>query len=183
MPFTPLSIDGAWVHEPEILADRRGDFREKFKLSDIESALGRTFTVKQSNLSRSHAGVLRGIHWADTPPGQAKYVSCEAGRVIDFVVDIRTNSNTFGQWEAIELTPENGKSVLISEGLGHGFLSLDDNSLVSYLCSEEYNAASEHSINPLGEGLKIPFSDYFSGTLILSERDQSAASFKDQFSL
>lgn len=177
MPFIPLSIEGAWVHEPQIIADLRGDFRESFKLSAIESALGRTFNVKQSNLSRSHAGVLRGIHWADTPPGQAKYVSCLAGRVIDFVVDIRKGSSTFGQWEAVELTPENGKSVLISEGLGHAFLALQNDSLVSYLCSEEYNPANEHTMNPLGEGLGIPFQDFYSGTLILSDRDRDSPDF------
>jgi len=176
MPFITLSIEGAWVHEPQIIADLRGDFRESFKLSEIESALGRTFNVKQSNLSRSHAGVLRGIHWADTPPGQAKYVSCVAGRVIDFVVDTRKGSSTFGQWEGIELTPENGKSVLISEDLGHAFLALQDDSLVSYLCSEEYNPGNERTMNPLGEGLEIPFHDYFAGKLIMSQRDAEAIS-------
>jgi dTDP-4-dehydrorhamnose 3,5-epimerase len=181
MPFIPLSIEGAWVHEPQIIEDLRGDFRESFKRSEIESALGRTFNVKQSNLSRSHAGVLRGIHWADTPPGQAKYVSCVAGRIIDFVVDIRKGSSTFGQWEGIELTPENGKSVLISEGLGHAFLALQNDSLVSYLCSEEYEPLRERCLNPIGEGLSIPFRNFFLGELIISDKDATSPSFNEWF--
>jgi len=181
MPFIPLSIEGAWVHEPHILSDVRGDFRETFKLSEIESTLGRSFKTKQANLSRSHAGVLRGVHWATTPPGQAKYVTCVSGRVVDFVIDLRKGSPTFGSWDAVELCPELGKSVLIGEGLGHAFLSLEDDSLVSYLCSEEYNPANEHTINPLGAGLAIPFDQYFSGPLILSERDKCAPNFEAQF--
>ncbi len=181
MPFIPLSIEGAWVYEPQILSDSRGDFREAFKLSTLASEIGRSFEVKQSNLSRSHAGVLRGIHWADTPPGQAKYVSCMAGRIVDFVVDLRKESETFGSWDSVELTAENGKCVFISEGLGHAFLSLENDSLVSYLCSEEYNPSRENTINPLGVGLSIPFDRYFEGELVLSERDSAAPSFKACF--
>jgi dTDP-4-dehydrorhamnose 3,5-epimerase len=157
MSFTPLKIQGAWLFEPRKFDDERGSFHEVFKLSQISEILGKGFEVKQSNHSISNAGVIRGIHWADVPPGQAKYVSCFRGSIWDVIVDIRVGSPTFGQWDAAVLSAQNGKCVLIGEGLGHVFLSLEENSVVSYLCSEPFNPTAEHGINPLDKDLAIPF--------------------------
>ncbi len=157
MPFEEMKIKGAWVHTPVRHADNRGHFEEQFKLSQIEQELGRTFTVKQVNQSVSNKGVIRGIHYTDSPEGQAKYVSCPKGRIWDVVVDLRKGSPTFGQWDAVELSAENGLSVLISEGLGHAFLSLEDGSVVNYLCSSEYNAEADRTINALDSKLAISF--------------------------
>ena len=180
MSFTPLKIEGSWVFEPKKFDDERGSFHEVFKLSQISEALGRNFEVKQANHSISKAGVIRGIHWADVPPGQAKYVSCFRGKIWDVVVDIRVGSPTFGQWDAVEISAENGKSVLIEEGLGHVFLSLEDNSVVSYLCSEPFNPSSEHGINPLDEDLAIPFaSKWDKTTFVISPKDSEAHSFAE----
>ena len=175
MSFTPLKIQGSWVFEPRKFDDDRGSFHEVFKLSQIFEVLGRAFEVKQVNHSISKAGVIRGIHWADVPPGQAKYVSCFMGSIWDVVVDIRVGSATFGQWDATELSAENGKCVLIEEGLGHVFLALEDDSVVSYLCSEPFNPSAEHGINPLDQDVAIPFSSKLTNTsLEISLKDSEA---------
>ena len=178
MSFTPLKIQGSWVFEPRKFDDDRGSFHEVFKLSQISEVLGRAFEVKQVNHSISKAGVIRGIHWADVPPGQAKYVSCFRGSIWDVVVDIRVGSPTFGQWDAVDLSAENGKCVLIEEGLGHVFLALEDDSVVSYLCSEPFNPSAEHGINPLDQDVAIPFSSKLnSSSFEISPKDSEAPSF------
>ena len=178
-----MKIEGSWVFEPKKFDDERGSFHEVFKLSQISEALGRSFEVKQANHSISKAGVIRGIHWADVPPGQAKYVSCFRGKIWDVVIDIRVGSPTFGQWDAAEISAENRKSVLIEEGLGHVFLSLEDNSVVSYLCSEPFNPGAEHGINPLDEDLAIPFaSKWDKTTFVISPKDLEAPSFAEALS-
>lgn len=184
MSFTPMSIAGGWVYEPKVWPDERGTFHEVFKLSEISEQLGRDFVVKQVNQSTSHQGVIRGIHWADVPPGQAKYVSCSSGRIWDFVVDIRVGSPTFGAWEAVELSGQNRKSLLISEGLGHAFLSVEDGSTVNYLCSEQFKPGSEHSINPLDETLNICFNDYLPADSVinLSAKDANAWTLDEAYS-
>jgi dTDP-4-dehydrorhamnose 3,5-epimerase len=175
MSFSPLKIQGSWVFEPRKFDDDRGSFHEVFKLSQISEVLGRTFEVKQVNHSISKAGVIRGIHWADFPPGQAKYVSCFRGSIWDVVVDIRVGSPTFGQWDAAELSAENGKCVLIEEGLGHVFLALEDDSVVSYLCSEPFNPSAEQGINPLDQDVAIPFSSKsISASFEISPKDSEA---------
>lgn len=175
MSFTPLKIQGSWVFEPRKFDDDRGSFHEVFKLSQVSEVLGRAFEVKQVNHSISKAGVIRGIHWADVPPGQAKYVSCFRGSIWDVVVDIRVGSPTFGQWDAAELSAENGKCVLIEEGLGHVFLALEDDSVVSYLCSEPFNPSAEHGINPLDQDVAIPFSSkLISASFEISPKDSAA---------
>ena len=175
MSFSPLKIQGSWVFEPRKFDDDRGSFHEVFKLSQISEVLGRTFEVKQVNHSISKAGVIRGIHWADFPPGQAKYVSCFRGSIWDVVVDIRVGSPTFGQWDAAELSAENGKCVLIEEGLGHVFLALEDDTVVSYLCTEPFNPSAEHGINPLDQDVAIPFSSKsINASFEISPKDSEA---------
>jgi dTDP-4-dehydrorhamnose 3,5-epimerase len=184
MSFTPLKIRGSWVFEPRKFDDDRGSFHEVFKLSQISEVLGRAFEVKQVNHSISKAGVIRGIHWADVPPGQVKYVSCFRGSIWDVVVDIRLGSPTFGQWDAAEISAENGKCVLIEEGLGHAFLSLVDDTVVSYLCSEPFNPSAEHGVNPLDEKLAIPFHTKFeSRDFIISPKDLESPTFAQSQSM
>lgn len=180
MGFTPLKIEGSWVFTPQKFPDERGSFHEVFKLSTLIETLGFGFGVKQVNQSVSSAGVIRGIHWADVPPGQAKYVFCPQGSIWDVVVDIRVGSPTFGQFDAVELSAKNGKSILIKEGLGHVFLSLEDNTVVNYLCSEPYSPTTEHGINPLDLELAIPFNSMFSGKdFSVSPKDSDAPSLSE----
>ena len=182
MPFQPMGIPGAFVFTPVRHEDSRGHFQESFKLSSLEKELGLSFEAKQVNQSTSAKGVIRGIHFADNPPGQAKYVSCLKGAIWDVVVDLRTVSPTFGSWEGIEVSAENGKSVLLVEGLGHAFLSLEEGSVVSYLCSEEYSPTTERQINPVDQDLAIDFLGFGSKfgveEFLLSEQDKKAQGFK-----
>jgi dTDP-4-dehydrorhamnose 3,5-epimerase len=178
MPFQEMKIKDAWIHTPTRHSDERGHFEEQFKLSQIESQLGRVFEVKQVNQSVSNRGVIRGIHYTAGIRGQAKYVSCPRGAIWDVVVDLRENSPTFGKWDAIELSAENGLSVFISEGLGHAFLSLKDGTAVNYLCSGEYDPNNERTINPLSETLSIEFESTGISNFILSAKDSSAKKFQ-----
>jgi dTDP-4-dehydrorhamnose 3,5-epimerase len=181
MSFTEMKIPGAWVHTAIRFGDSRGFFEEQFKLSLIESQVGRTFPVKQVNQSRSGKGVIRGIHWTDSPEGQAKYVSCINGSMWDVVVDLRPGSPTYGQWDAETITPENGKSVLISEGLGHVFLALEEDTVANYLCTSEYNPCADKTVNPLDPSLAIGFElvskQHGITSLSMSEKDRDGAAF------
>jgi dTDP-4-dehydrorhamnose 3,5-epimerase len=180
MGFTPLKIHGSWLFTPKKFDDERGSFHESFKLSIISEVLNRGFEVKQVNQSLSRAGVIRGIHWADVPPGQAKFISCPRGSIWDVIVDLRVGSESFGQWDAVELNSENNQSILIEEGLGHAFLSLADNTVVNYLCSEPFNPSGEHGINPLDESISIPFGTWLQGQdFIVSPKDSEAPSFAE----
>jgi dTDP-4-dehydrorhamnose 3,5-epimerase len=184
MSFTPLSIEGSWVFSPQQFGDDRGSFHEVFKLSSLTESLGFAFEVKQVNQSVSKAGVIRGVHWAEVPPGQAKYVFCPRGSIWDVVVDIRLGSPTFGQFAAEELSAKNGKAMLIREGLGHAFLSLEEDTVVNYLCSEPYSPKTEYGINPLDEELNISFASRWDATkFVTSPKDTSAPSLSQANSL
>ena len=174
--LTPLGIDGAWVFESPSHADERGYFREWFKSSILQETLGRDFTIAQSNLSKSKKGVVRGIHFSTAPEGQAKWVTCANGALWDVVVDIRPNSPTFKQWKAVELRAEEGKALFISEGLGHAFVALEDETVISYLLSSPYSPKDEHAINPKDSeiGIKWPLLD-----LSFSEKDAAAPSLEE----
>ncbi|MFJ9004211.1 dTDP-4-dehydrorhamnose 3,5-epimerase [Streptomyces canus] len=151
----PLSIEGAWVHEPSVFPDERGSFHEWFRGADFRESTGHSLSLAQANCSVSRRGTLRGVHFADVPPSQAKYVKCVRGAVLDAVVDIRVGSPTYGQWELVRLDDETHASVYLSEGLGHAFLALTDDATVVYLCSEGYAPGREHGIHPLDPELGI----------------------------
>jgi len=151
----PLGIDGAWVFTPVVHEDERGSFHEWFRGDEFTSVVGHAFQLRQANTSVSSAGVIRGVHFADVPPGQAKYVTCLSGAVFDVVVDLRVGSPTFGRWESVVLGHAQPRAVYLAEGLGHAFMSLVDGSVVSYLCSEPYNPTAEHTISPLDPDLAI----------------------------
>ena len=171
MQVTPLSISGVWSFAPILRPDDRGVFLESFKAAEVEAAIGHPFTLKQMNISSSRAGTVRGIHFADVPPSQAKYVQCFAGRILDVVVDIRVGSPTFGRWDAIELDDANRTGLYISEGLGHAFCALTESVTVGYLCSEPYAPTREHGIHPLDPALAMPWPDT---DLVLSPKDAAA---------
>jgi dTDP-4-dehydrorhamnose 3,5-epimerase len=168
---TPLSISGVWSFAPILRPDDRGVFLESFKATEVEAAIGHPFTLKQMNISSSRAGTVRGIHFADVPPSQAKYVQCFAGRILDVVVDIRVGSPTFGRWDAIELDDTDRAGLYISEGLGHAFCALSDEVTVGYLCSEPYAPTRERGIHPLDPALGMPWPDT---DLVLSPKDGAA---------
>jgi len=149
MTYRELAVPGAWEITPRQHGDPRGVFLEYYQGGPFAEASGHRFDLQQANCSVSAAGVLRGIHFADVPPGQAKYVTCAKGSVFDVAVDLRVGSPTFGQWDAVLLDDVDRRAIYLSEGLGHAFLSLKDDSTVLYLCSTGYAPGREHGINPL----------------------------------
>jgi dTDP-4-dehydrorhamnose 3,5-epimerase len=114
---------------------------------------------------------VRGVHFADVPPGQAKYVQCFDGRILDVVVDIRVGSPTFGQWDAVELTSDLRNGLYLAEGLGHAFCALTESATVGYLCSEPYAPSHEHGITPIDPALGLPWPEM---ELLLSPKDEAA---------
>jgi len=176
MKLTPLSIDGAWLAESPVWSDDRGFFREWFKAEDVIAATGRNFGIEQANISLSSAGTIRGIHYSIAPRGQAKWITCVSGSIQDVIVDIRPDSKTFGQWIDVELKGDSGQAVLISEGLGHGFLALEDNTTVAYLVSTPFSPKEEFGINPLDKTIGINWGMDFA-KLKISPKDSTAPSF------
>lgn len=155
MEFKRLAIEGAWIAQSAVHGDERGLFREWFKADEIRHTTGREFDVSQSSLSLSQRGVLRGIHYSLAPQGQAKWLTCVSGAIWDVIVDIRPASPTFKKWVGVELTSNGGQAILISEDLGHGFISLEDNSVVSYHLTSPYSPTEEFEIDPLDPELAI----------------------------
>jgi dTDP-4-dehydrorhamnose 3,5-epimerase len=173
-----LDVAGAWEITPQLYTDSRGAFYEWFTDSAFTEFAGHRFDLRQANCSVSAAGVLRGVHFAQLPPSQAKYVTCLHGAVFDVVVDIRVGSPTFGRWDAVQLDDRTRRSVYISEGLGHAFLALHDDSTVMYLCSSGYDPSREHTINALDPALGITW-PIINGEPILSDRDRAAKSLAE----
>ncbi len=172
MNVRELKVPGSWELTPKQWPDPRGVFLEWFKAPVLREALGHDLVVKQANHSISAKGTLRGLHFADTPPGQAKYVYCTRGAVLDVIVDLRVGSPTFGVSDAVRLDEVDRRAVYLSEGLGHAFLALTDDANVTYLCSEPYNPTGEHAIHPLDTELDLPFPDDVEH--LLSDKDAAA---------
>ena len=177
MNIRALSINGAFEFTPRMFEDDRGTFLEWFKADGLADAIGHRLDLAQANCSVSHRGVLRGIHFSDVPPGQAKYVTCVRGSVLDVVVDIRVGSPTFGKHEFVRLDDVDRRAVYLGEGLGHGFIALEDNTTVMYLCSTGYAPEREHGINPLDPQLAIAWPSDLEP--VLSEKDHNAPSLNE----
>lgn len=171
----PLGIDGAWAYTPRVHRDDRGSFLEVFRGAEFAANLGYRLDVSQVNCSVSRRGVIRGIHYADVPPGQAKYVTCVAGAVLDAIVDLRAGSPGFGKWETIQLDDVARNAVFITEGLGHAFMALTEQATVLYLCSTPFAPGREHGVHPLDPALGIawPLGEA-DGTPVLSAKDAAA---------
>jgi dTDP-4-dehydrorhamnose 3,5-epimerase len=172
-----LDVDGAWLFTPRIHRDNRGSFLEWFKHAELGTALGHPMEIAQANGSVSRRGVIRGIHFSDVPPGQAKYVTCVSGAIMDVVVDLRVGSPGFGRWEAVRLDDENRRALYIAEGLGHAFAALSDQATVLYLCSTPYAPGREHGVHPLDPAIGIAWPD--DGAAILSDKDAAAPSLAE----
>jgi dTDP-4-dehydrorhamnose 3,5-epimerase len=182
MKLTPLGIEGLWVAESPVWSDERGLFREWFKSNEIRALTGIEFEAKQANLSMSNRGVIRGIHYSLADDGQAKWITCANGHVLDVIVDIRPSSPTFKEKVLINLKGGEGKAILVSSGLGHGFLALEDNSIVSYLLSSTYSPGDEYEINPMDREINIDWSlSLVDGSgHIISPKDAKAPSLAER---
>jgi dTDP-4-dehydrorhamnose 3,5-epimerase len=173
MDIQPTAVADAWVCSPRVHGDDRGSFLEWFRGDLLREVTGRRFDVVQANHSTSRRGVVRGIHFADVPPGQAKFVYCPVGAVLDVIVDIRVGSPTFGAMDCVVLDDADRRAVFISEGLGHAFCALQEDSSVAYLVSSAYDATAEHTVTPLDPELPLPWPADV-GDLILSPKDTEA---------
>ena len=153
MPCEKTEIEGVYLFRPKVFEDDRGHFFESFRRDVTLEETGFDFKVAQVNNSLSNKGVIRGIHFKQYPPGQAKFVSVTSGAIIDVAIDLRKSSPTFGKWQAFELSAQNKRSLLIGYGIGHAFLALNDNTQVNYLCDSVFEPGLEHVINPVSAGI------------------------------
>jgi len=151
----PLSIEGAYEFTPAQHGDDRGRFLEWFKAPVFRDLVGHDLDLAQANCSVSAAGVLRGIHFSDVPPGQAKYVMCVRGAALDVAVDLRVGSPTFGHWDRVLLDDVDRRQIYLAEGLGHAFMALEDDTTIVYLCSTGYAPDREHGVDPLDPAIGI----------------------------
>ncbi len=177
MKITPLSVPGAWEILPQQHGDPRGLFMEWYRYDKLAEAVGHPLDLAQANLSVSAKDVVRGIHYAQLPPSQAKYVTCVRGAVLDLIVDIRVGSPAFGRWEFVRLDDEERRGVYLSEGLGHGFCALTDDATLVYGCSSTYSPDREFSINPLDPELAVQWP---ADAPQFSARDAAAPSLAEQ---
>jgi dTDP-4-dehydrorhamnose 3,5-epimerase len=173
-----LAIPDCFEITPRIFPDDRGIFLESYRFDELREATGRGLELAQVNTSVSRRGVVRGIHFADVPPSQAKYVMVAAGAIVDFVIDIRVGSPTFGRWDSVLLDSAERRTVFVPEGVGHAFVALTDDTVVNYLVNAVFNASAEHGITPVDPeiGLRYPEG---AGELVLSEKDTAAPTLRE----
>jgi dTDP-4-dehydrorhamnose 3,5-epimerase len=183
MKLTPLEIEGAWLAESPVWSDARGFFREWFKAEDVKAVTGFDFSIQQANISQSQRGVIRGIHYSLAPQGQAKWVTCVQGSIIDVIVDIRPKSPTYKKYIVVDLQGNEGRALLIGPGLGHGFIALEDNTFISYLLSSPYSPEFEFEIKPTDPEINIDWQLQLIGgvDIVISSKDAQAPTLAEQF--
>ncbi|MFB9904838.1 dTDP-4-dehydrorhamnose 3,5-epimerase family protein [Allokutzneria oryzae] len=175
MQVRKLAVPDAFEFTPRSFPDSRGLFVAPFQEAALIEATGHPMRLAQTNHSVSRRGAVRGLHFADTPPGQAKYVYCPRGALMDVVVDLRVGSPTFGTWDAALLDSTDFRAVYIAEGIGHAFVALEEDTVMAYLCSTPYNPAGEHAVNPTDPMLGLPWESWLDGAEpILSDKDRGA---------
>ncbi|WP_396177343.1 dTDP-4-dehydrorhamnose 3,5-epimerase [Flavobacterium sp.] len=172
MKFTETKLKGCFVLEPKIINDTRGYFMESFNENTFQKAVGQEVHFVQDNQSFSSKGVLRGLHYQTGEHAQAKLVRVLSGEVLDVAVDIRPDSETFGQYVSIVLSAENQKQFYIPRGFAHGFLVLSETATFFYKCDNFYNKESEGGIIFNDPVLKIDW-QFNEKELIISEKDQN----------
>ncbi|WP_086560942.1 dTDP-4-dehydrorhamnose 3,5-epimerase family protein [Streptomyces africanus] len=173
MRIAPTAIPGAYLVTPEQLPDERGAFWEGMRADKLEEVLGEPFVPRQISYSVSRRNTLRGIHTVAVPPGQAKYVSCVRGALRDIIVDLRVGSPTFGRHHVCTLDASSGRSLYIPEGVGHGFLTLDDDTCICYVMSTVYAPGTQIDINPFDPELHLPWD--ITEEPLMSPKDKAAA--------
>ena len=174
MEVKKTKINGAFLIKPQLFKDNRGHFFESFNSKKFNEVTGLDVQFVQDNQSLSSKNVLRGLHFQHPPFAQAKLVSVIKGEVLDVVVDIRKESDTFGEYIAENLNEENHHQLFIPEGMAHGFLTLKDDTIFSYKCSNYYDKGSEDGIIWNDGNLKI---DWKIKNPLVSEKDQLAQNF------
>lgn len=178
MQARKLAVEGAIEFTPRVFPDDRGLFFSPFQEAAFEQAHGSPlFRVAQTNHNVSKRGVVRGIHYTATPPGSAKYVYCARGKALDIAVDIRVGSPTFGKWDAVLMDQDNHRATYFPVGVGHAFVALEDDTVMTYMISGHYVAENELAISVTDPALGLPLGT--GAEPILSERDQAAITFAE----
>lgn len=170
MKVRELGIPDCYEISTDVFLDDRGLFLNPFRADALADAIGRPLHVRQTNHSASKRGVVRGVHFSLLPPSQAKYVYVPHGAALDIVVDIRIGSPTYGQHEVVRLDDRDFRAVYLSEGLGHCAVALEDDTVLAYLCSTEYDPGREKGVNPTDPELALPVP----ADALLSPRDTGA---------
>ncbi|MGV1034558.1 MAG: dTDP-4-dehydrorhamnose 3,5-epimerase family protein [Microbacteriaceae bacterium] len=173
MQIRELSVPNTYEITPVQHADDRGVFLEWYRFDKLAGVVGHPLSLAQGNTSVSKRGTVRGIHFADIPPSQAKYVTAPHGAVMDFVIDIRLGSPSFGQWDSVLLDDVDRRAIYIAEGIGHCFVALTDNATVSYVVTSTFRAEREHGITPLDSSIGLDFG-IPADELMLSPKDLAA---------
>lgn len=170
MKVRELGIPDAYEISTDVFPDDRGLFVNPFRAQALAEAIGRPLHVRQTNHSASKRGVVRGVHFSMLPPSQAKYVYVPRGAALDIVVDIRIGSPTYGQHDVVRLDDRDFRAVYLAEGLGHCAVALEDDTVLSYLCSTEYDPDREKGVSPTDPALALPMP----ADALLSARDTGA---------
>lgn len=173
MKFTQSKILGCQIIETEIIKDNRGVFIKNFN-KEIFSKNNITVDFEESYFSHSKKGVIRGMHFQTPPHEISKLIFCSAGEVLDVFLDIRPDSKTFGEFEKINISSENGIHVYLPKGIAHGFQVLSDFATLHYLQSDVYNKLSDSGILWDSFGMDWPILEP-----IISERDKNFTSFEN----
>lgn len=171
MNFKETKLKGCFIIEPKVIHDERGYFMESFNYNTFQNGVGQKVNFVQDNQSFSSKGVLRGLHYQTEQHAQAKLVSVLQGEVLDIAVDIRPESKTFGQYEAILLSGENQNQFFIPRGFAHGFLVLSDTATFFYKCDNFYNKESEGGIIYNDKTINIDW-DFPIQELMVSDKDK-----------
>ena len=175
MEIIETSIEGLLIIKPDVFKDERGYFFESYNKERFAKE-GLLMDFVQDNESKSSKGVLRGLHFQKPPYAQGKLVRVVKGSVMDVAVDLRKDSPTYGKWESVVLTEENKLKFWIPEGFAHGFLTLEDNTIFNYKCTNVYNKESEGSILWNDPDINI---EWNIEDPILSEKDKLSPLFKN----
>lgn len=178
MEITPLDIPEVLLIQPRVFKDERGYFFECFNYKTFEIKAGFVPNFVQDNESKSDKLVLRGLHYQLAPFAQAKLVRVIKGKILDVAVDIRKGSATYGQYVKAILSEDNKKQLFVPKGFAHGFLALEDETIVSYKCDEYYNKEHERGITPSDAFINIDWGIDMEDA-ILSEKDKNAPLLKD----
>jgi dTDP-4-dehydrorhamnose 3,5-epimerase len=174
MKYIQGDIEGLWILEPTLHGDDRGYFFESFRQDVFSEKTGFVEPFVQDNESKSSRGVLRGLHLQKPPMAQGKLVRVVQGSVLDVAVDIRKSSPTYGQHQMVLLSAENKRQFFVPPGFAHGFLTLEDDTIFQYKCTNYYSP--EHELGVLWNDVDLAISWEFDNPTI-SKKDSSSGTF------
>ena len=177
MKYLKTDFKGLYVIEPKLNIDDRGFFIENFRKDSFEHNIGYSINFCQYNIVSSNYFVLRGLHYQKDPFAQSKLISVSNGKILDIAVDLRKDSITYGKYFSIELSSNNQKTLYVPKGFAHGYLTLSENTIVSYKVDNYYNKDSERGIRYDDKFLNLNWG-FENNKLIISEKDKSFPDYK-----